>query len=46
MEKANSDEHMTGEIARAKEPMVAEMPFNSPRRSGPVALLRAKAIPT
>lgn len=46
MENAKSDEHRMGEIALAREPTVAEMPFSSPRRADPVALLRASDSPT
>lgn len=46
MENANSDEHRMGEIALEREPTVAEMPFSSPRRSGPVEFFKANDRPT
>ena len=46
MEKANIAEHTMGEMTLARAPTVADIPFSSPRRSGPVALLGANDKPT
>lgn len=46
MEKANNAEQMMGEIIVDSAETVVEIPFSSPRRSGPVALLTANEMET
>lgn len=45
IEKANRAENKTGDIDFVIELVVNEIPFSSPRRSGPVALLMANETP-
>ena len=46
IEEANKDADTTGEIALMTDVIMEDMPFSSPRRSAPVAVLIANAVPT